>query len=313
METAALGIDIGGTKIALGLVRKDGSISQQTKFPTPVESGAEAILHAVVEAGKNILASAREEGFVVLAVGAGTAGQVDHQSGVVTYSTDTLPGWTGMALGAELEHAFGIPVAVDNDVHMMAIGEGQFGAGMGYRHAFYITVGTGIGGAIVLDGRLWRGATFTAGEIGHLLVDCSGRKMCNCGLQGHLEMYASGPAMVDRYHELGGDEPGNGLRAVAERAAQGDLTALQAIREGAETLGMSMTGVMGLFDPQVLVVGGGVAELGDLWWGPFTAALRSNPFPGPARVELRRAQLGPSAVLVGAGWLALTEYGCENN
>ncbi len=306
MAIHALGIDIGGTKIAAALVAPDGTMSALHRVPTPVRAGPAAILRAALAVGREVLASA--EGGQVVAVGVGSAGQVDHERGVITYATDNLPGWAGTDLAGAIWDAFELPVAVDNDVNAMALGEHQFGAGQGFGHALYVTIGTGVGGALVQDGNVWRGTTSTAGEIGHLLVAWDGKRRCSCGRTGHLEAYCAGPAIAARYAESTKSTVLLDLRDVAARAGAGDNHAREAIAEGATILGLALGGLLSVLDPAAVIVGGGVAELGTLWWQPLEAALRAAPMPGPARVALRPARLGVHAVLIGAGWLALAEH-----
>jgi len=303
-----LGIDIGGTKIAAALVRPDGSIAAAQHVPTPAAEGARAVLEATLAAGRSVLDTAAAQGVEVLAAGVGAAGHVDHGRGVIMYAAGTLPGWAGTELRGALQAAFGLPVAVDNDVNAMALGEARFGAGRSFSHALYLTVGTGIGGAVVHGGELWRGHSWTAGEIGHLVIDWNGERRCSCGASGHLEAYAAGPAIAARYAALAGLDLPLDLYAVAQRAEAGDAIARQAISEGAQILGLALGGLLNVLDPQALVIGGGVTQLGGRWWQPLEAALRANPMPGPARIVLRHAQLGMEAVLIGAAWLALREH-----
>jgi glucokinase len=308
MSTRVIGIDIGGTKIAGGIVGPDGQVAHPQTIPTPATERAPGILRAIVGLVHDLLDAARREGVTVSAVGIGTAGQVDHARGIIIFAGENLPGWTGMPLADELGAALGLPVSVENDVNALALGEGRFGAGKDFASALYVAVGTGVGGAVVIDGKLWRGATWTAGEICHLLVDIEGKRRCTCGQYGHLEAYAAGPAMAARYGELAGVVgPPCDLRAVAEKACTGDPLAVEAIAEGARILGLAVGGLLNVIDTEAVIIGGGVPDLGTLWWEPFEAALRNNANPGPAKVALRRAELGGQAVLVGAALLALEE------
>lgn len=305
MTILALGVDIGGTKIAAALVRPGGQIVARERMPTPVGHGADAILHAAIKLGKDLLAAAAPSDQLV-PVGVGAAGHIDHTHGRVVYAADTLPGWGGAAVGDAFETAFGVPVVVDNDVHAMALGEQRFGAGRSFSSALYMTVGTGVGGAIILGGNLWRGTSWAAGELGHLVLDYDGTCRCSCGARGHLEAYTAGPAIAARYQELTGADPLIDLRAVAALAQRGDAYAQQAIREGAQMLGTGLAGLLSVLDVEAVIIGGGVAELGELWWMPLEAALRASPLPGPQHVALRHAELGNNAVVVGAAWLALS-------
>lgn len=308
MKTGALGIDIGGTKTAVGVVLPNGVVVAGDVRRTPASSGAQAILWSVIELAISILDEGREHGVEVVAAGVGSGGHVNHNSGTIAYASDILPGWSGSVVGEALHAALGLSVSVDNDVNSGALGEQRFGAGRGFQNSLYVTVGTGVGGAVVSNGSLLRGTTWTAGELGHLLVDWDGKRRCNCGATGHLEAYASGPAMVSRYLELTCCEQLCDLQQVAEIAERGDEVARRVIAEGARILGLALGGLLNVIDPQVLIVGGGVTELGDMWFIPFEAALRSNRMPGPAHIPLKRAELGPRAGVVGAAWMALSEH-----
>ena len=300
----ALAIDIGGTKIAAALVNRQGAVVHRHLRATRADLGALAILQTVHEAGREMLATAGRYSLHVVAVGIGSAGQVDVTQGRIAYASDNLPGWSGLPLASEVSDTLGLPTFVDNDVNTLALGEHYFGAGRGFQAALYVAVGTGVGGAVVQAGKIWRGATWSAGEICHLVIDYNGNRRCSCGAMGHLEGYTSGPAMTQRYRELSGTRETVDLKAIATRAHQGDTHALAVIAEGAHILGTALAGVLNVLDPEVLVIGGGVPEIGDLWWSNFEGGLRANPMPGPARVALRAAQLGTDAVLSGAAWLA---------
>jgi glucokinase len=298
-----VGIDIGGTKIAAALVRRNGGCELFREVATPVSDGPLAIMNAVMDLTRVLLEAAARRGWDIVGIGIGTAGQINTQTGIVTYAVDTIPGWAGTEIADQICDRFGLKVAVENDVNAMAIAEMQFGAGHNLQSALYVGVGTGIGGALILDGRLWHGAHWSAGELGHMVAAWDGDRMCNCGQAGHLEAYAAGPAIARRYCQLAGWPESPDLRAVASAAAKGDRLAIQAIAEGAHILGVVLAGLVDVFDPQALIVGGGVAQLDDIWWMPFEQALRANPLPAAKGVKIRRSQLGNQAVVVGAAWL----------
>ena len=168
----------------------------------------------------------------------------------------------------------------------------------------FIAVGTGVGGALVLGGQLRRGHSSTAGEVGTLLVDVSRARADSAVLAGRLESYASGPAIAERYCDLAQTIRLLDLRAVAERARQGDALAQAAVAEGAMILGLALNGLLNTLDPEALIIGGGVPMLGDLWWKPFVNTIRSNPMPGPSCIAIRAAELLTHAPIAGAGALA---------
>lgn len=297
METqVAIGIDIGGTKIAAGLVARDGVIRASRTMPTPVTEGANAIVQGVIGLSQELLTEANH--YEVIGVGVGTAGQVDVARGIIRYANENLPGWTGTPIAQLLSDAFSLPVAVDNDVKTMALGEGRYGAGAGFDEIFYITVGTGIGGAIVHDGKLWHGAMGSAGEVGYIVSGWEGETPVI------VEQRVGGPALAARYCQVAGEKNHLTLADVAQRAFGGDELAKNVIREGARILGQVFQPIINLLDPQIFIVGGGVSTIGDLWWQPFEDALRDTPLPTPANIKLAAAQLGTQAVMVGAACLA---------
>ena len=303
-----LTIDIGGTKIAAALADQQGALSHYRTAPTPAQAGAQAVVAATIDLAREVCVAGRADGLAPKAVGVGAAGALDPAHGVVVYAGETLPGWAGTALAAELQAGLGLPVVVDNDVNVLALGELHAGAGRGFADLLVVAIGTGVGGALVVDGVVRSGATHSAGELGHLVVEVNGGRRCNCGGHGHLEAYASGPAIVARYQERLGRSDAVDLRQVAERARNGEPLASDVIVEGARILGGALAGLICVLDPQAVIIGGGVADLGDLWWPTLTAAVRANPLPGPAQVSLHPAQLGTRAVLVGAARLAQARF-----
>ncbi|MCX6019403.1 MAG: ROK family protein [Chloroflexi bacterium] len=300
----AIGIDIGGTKIAGGLVDQEGRVFHEITAPTPAQEGSAAILETAFEVAQRVRAAAAESGAQVSACGVGAAGQIEFPRGRVRYASPTLKGWAGTEIAQTLSGRLGLPVAVDNDANVLALAEQRFGAGRGLRDVLFVTVGTGIGGALVLDGRLRRGSTSTAGEIGTLLVEVSAARMGAGPLAGKLESYASGPAIAARYCEMMCLDDAVDLRTVTVRAQAGDVHARAALREGAVLLGLALNGLLNTLDPQAVIVGGGVAQIGELWWTPLLETIRANPMPGPAGVLLLPAELATHAPIAGAGALA---------
>jgi glucokinase len=295
-----LAIDIGGTKIACGLVDpRSGRVSGALTTPTPARDGAQAVLDATIALARR-LPSANVD-----AIGVGATGQVDAAHGRIGYAGPTMPGWAGADIRGALGDALGLPVFVDNDVNALALGEARFGAAREVRSALFVAVGTGVGGAILIDGELWHGHSNTAGEIGSLLVDVEAARASDAPLAGCVESYASGPSMAARYHALMPSSEPLDLRGIHARAQSGDLSARSVISDGARVLGFALRGALNLLDPQALVVGGGVASLGALWWDPLLHVLRSNPQPGVAKIQVLPATLGPDAPLAGAAAVAL--------
>ena len=220
-----IGVDIGGTKIAAGRVEHDGTVSARRVRATPAGSGSAAVLAATVDLVRELAPGATF-------VGVGAPGTVDTATGVIRAATALLPGWAGTPVGPAITDATGLPALVDNDVNASALGELRRGVAVGHDAVLYVSVGTGVGGAIALGGRLVRGARGVAGEIGHLAVPGpSSERPCGCGLFGHVEAVASGPA-IEAAYELSGPD----LREIARRAEQGDARAAAVIEHGAIAL-----------------------------------------------------------------------------
>ncbi|MFD7919838.1 ROK family protein [Streptomyces sp. NPDC059740] len=301
-----LGVDVGGTKIAAGLVSPDGTLLTSLVRPTPAAQGPLAVLDAVAAAVRELPGHEAAAG-----LGIGTGGVVDRRDGVVRSANDLLPGWAGTRLAQELSDRLGLPVAADNDANVFALAEQTFGAGSGCDSALYVSVGTGIGGGLVAGGRLLRGAHSTAGEFGHIAVPEAAGRPCNCGRAGHLEAVAAGPAMTALGRELTGRPDLRDLREVVTlaQAADGTLAgaARTALATGAGALGRALAGLVNTFDPQRVVVGGGVASVGALFWEPLTAAFAAELLPGPAALRPVMAALGPRAAVVGAAALLLED------
>lgn len=298
-----LGIDLGGTKIACGAVDLSGRVTHVRTAPTPAHEGADAILRVMHTLGSAVRAEAEGQGARVRAAGVGAAGVIDYAHGRVRYASPTISGWAGAEIARTLRAAFDLPVAVDNDANVWALGEQRFGAGRPFQHALYIAVGTGVGGALVMNGQLWRGHSYSAGEVGTLLTEDSIAARGRGVLDGRLESYASGPAIAADYCARAGKHDLD-LRTVAALAAAGDPLAVDAITAGAQVLGRALCGLLNTLDPEALIVGGGVAGLGALWWDPLLSVLRANPMPGPAQIDIRAAELGTDAPIAGAGALA---------
>ncbi|ROO85714.1 glucokinase [Actinocorallia herbida] len=296
MTPVNLGIDVGGTKIAVGVVDQDGQVVARGAGPTP-RTGGRAVLDAVAGLAAEVAA-----GLPVRAAGVGVPGVVDG-GGTIVSATDTLPGWAGTEVRAGLGDRLGVPVAVDNDVRVMALGEAVLGAARAAEEALFVSVGTGIGGAFTLGGRPRRGPHGTAGELAHLLVPEAGDTACGCGRRDHLEAVASGPAIAAAYRRrTGGDLLP--LTAVAERMRAGDPDARAAVTGAARLLGRTLAGVLSAMDADLVVIGGGVAGIGAAFLDPLAEALRAEVLPPLRAVPVVAAELGTDAPLVGAALLA---------
>lgn len=299
-----LGIDVGGTKTAAAVVGPTGILQHSVSLPTPAQAGPEAVLDTMAEAARSALHKAGRT--LPAAVGVSTGGVIDSATGTVVSATDLLRGWAGTAVGAGLSKRLdGVAVAVDNDGNALGLGESRFGAARGLDDVLFAAVGTGVAGALILSGRLVRGAHHTAGELGHLPAVGADDRRCSCGRLGHLEAAAAGPSMTARFRSLRGDPTATDLPAVTALAVSGDSLAETVLREGASVLGRTLGGLVNLLDPDAVVVGGGVMACGDLYRDALETAFRSELLPGVDSVPLLPASAGPLAAVAGAALLPL--------
>ncbi len=306
-----IGVDIGGTKIAAGVVDEEGSVLETSQVSTP--QTPEGVVDAIADAVRIV-----SEGHEIEAVGIGAAGYVDDKRATVLFAPNI--NWRHEALKDKVEQRVGLPVVVENDANAAAWGEYRFGAGVGHDDVVCITLGTGLGGGIIIGGRLHRGRFGVAAEFGHIRVVPDGL-LCGCGSQGCWEQYASGRALV-RYARqraaatpenatilLGlGDGTSEGIEGkhISDAARQGDPVAIDSFRELARWAGAGLADLASLFDPSAFIVGGGVSDEGDLVLEPIRKSFRrwlvGNQWRPHAQVLA--ARLGGKAGLVGAADLA---------
>ncbi len=292
-------VDIGGTKIAAGMV-EDGRVVSQLETATDACRGYADALKRIEEMLRTTSQPARAE---IQGIGIGCTGPVDPFSGIIG-DVDFLPGWQGANPVADLSRIFSVPVAMENDADTAALAEARWGAGKGKRRLVYVTVGTGIGGGLVFDGKLYRGVDQAHPEIGHHVIDPSGPK-CFCGACGCWEVLARGPAMVEW---VAGQAPPDyphreGLTAqrICELARLGDGIACRAVEREAHYLGLGVANLITLFTPDAIVLGGRVMNSAPLFWEGIHKVIRRMcglvPFE---KTTLAAAALGPEAPLIGA-------------
>ena len=298
--TFIIGVDLGGTKTAAGLVAADGAVTHRVTAPTPAVAGPEAILQTIVDLASHLTASVPDA--VIAGCGIGAAGVIDPVSRTVRFATNSLPGWTGTRLGAEIERRLGMPVATVNDVHAHALGEAVHGAGRGESTVLVIAAGTGIGGALVIDGVLQAGRHGAAGHYGHIPVAEAAGLECTCGGVGHLEVIASGPAIRQAYVRRGGAVPRDAQEIFAS-ADVGDALAADVIAVAASALGRAIGGLINSVDPDVVIVGGGLAAAGPRWWNVVESQARAEAMGLMAGCRIVPTALGANSAIVGAASL----------
>ncbi|MCX7795645.1 MAG: ROK family protein [bacterium] len=290
----AIGIDIGGTKILSAVIDEEGNIIKTLRVPSEGKEGRERILSHLYEAIEGVLTDDIE------GIGIGTAGQVDPDTGTIITATPNLKDWAGTSLKDIIERRFNLPTYVDNDGNVAALGEWWAGGGKGARCLLCLTIGTGIGSGIIYDGKVFRGAKGVGAELGHMSIKYDGIR-CNCGGIGCIEAYASGPALVKRIQERGRfiSTP----EEIQRYAEEGDKVVLEAIEEIGTLLGYAMVSFINIFNPDIILLSGGVSNLGNFLINPIRKVVDTYALPGGRDVKITRATLGDKAGVVGASAL----------
>ncbi len=308
-----IGIDIGGTNVKIALVDKNGTILYSNTIPTRSEMGYEYTVNNIKQGISDLMAETKSTKTNVEGIGFGFPGQIDYQNGIVKLLPN-IPGWVEVPISEIMEKEFGITTKIDNDVRCASLGELNYGAGVGCQNLICITVGTGIGSGLIVNGKLVRGASNAAGELGHIKLTYQGGPLCGCGDYGCLEAYASGPAIVamaeeyikggksTKYRELA--NPDITPYLVAEAAKMGDNVAKRIFNIMGEYIGTGLASAVNLLNPEKIIIGGGVAESGDLLLNPIKETLAKRAMPiTAAAVEVVPAKLGNKAGVIGASLL----------
>ena len=310
-----LAIDLGGSKIVTALVSPEGEIVAREYTPTLAEEGTEAVIHRMLATIDSLPSKANisPPSFSTIVIAA--AGAINPEEGIVTASPN-LPGWHNVPLREMVEKETGLETFLINDASAAALGEHCFGIGRGVNNLIYITVSTGIGGGIIIDGKLYTGVSGSAGEIGHMTIDVNGPR-CNCGNTGCLEVLASGKAVAREAQraitqgtktiilELAEGEPQNITAQTVSAAAQkGDELASAIISKAATYLGVGMVNLVNAFNPEMIIVGGGMAKMGDMLLDTARKVVAERAFHLPTQqVRIVPSQLGDNAAVLGAAAL----------
>jgi glucokinase len=318
-----VGVDLGGSTINVGVVPFDGgTVLGMRSLPTEPQRGPKAVVDRIAKMIRDAVRDARREAELreeaVIGVGLGSPGPLDRETGTIL-DTPNL-GWRNFPLRDLIANAVGLDVVLDNDANAATLGEWWLGAARGADPVVGVTLGTGIGGGIVLGGRVYHGASDAAGEFGHMTIDSTGRK-CNCGNYGCLEAYASGPAIAARAVEgletgsssllpdmVGGELDRISAATVYEAIVAGDAYAADVMRETAKFLGTGLANLINLLNPELIVISGGVTRAGDHLFEPLRAEVRRRAFSEAADAcRIVSSELGDMAGVIGAAATFRTE------
>ena len=307
-----IGIDLGGTNMKIGLVHQNGKVIRETEKPTQKEEGPDGVIRRMVRYAQDLAQDARVAWSEIGGVGVGLPGFLDIPGGVVKYLTNL--GWRDIPIRGQLESAFKVPVKIDNDANVAALGEVWAGAGAGEQNVVCITLGTGVGGGIIAGGKLLHGARGVAGEIGHIPIDPDGA-LCNCGRTGCLETISSATGMVRMVHKAIQQGESSALSSLAhrgdlstkdifEQAKNGDPLAEKTVEKAVDALAEAMAVLSVVVNPSLFIVGGGVSKAGEALLVPLEKHYRKKVQQNAGEgVKIKLARLGNQAGFIGAAGL----------
>jgi glucokinase len=297
-----LGIDVGGTFTKVALVDRSGRIIAKVKISSQGFSCKDSFLGSLRKCFKDLQIEAGVPASSCRGIGVGLPGPVDPERGLVLSLTN-IPGWKDFPLVDFLKRSLSVPVSIENDANAMALAEARKGAARGFSHVLCLTLGTGVGGGLIMDGRIYRGPMFMGGEVGHIPVVPDGPS-CECGGRGCLELYVGNRAILARARRLFGRPVA--LEDLSVMARKGHGRARKIWQDVGARIGFAMAGVVNVFNPQVIVIGGGVSSAGSILIGAIRVALRRHAMQQlKGKVRIKRAQLGRDAGVLGAALLAM--------
>ena len=313
MSKYAFGVDVGGTTVKLGLFDKDGNLLDKWEIPTVTDNHGEAILPDVAESIKNKMKEKEISAEEIVGIGAGAPGAVNQEGTLVSGAVNL--GWGVFNIPEELGKLTGLPVQAGNDANVAALGEMWQGGGKGYKNLVAVTLGTGVGGGIIVNGHIVVGANGAGGEIGHIHLEDDETEVCGCKNQGCLEQYASATGIVRLTNRrLAKDDKPSVLRngdisakAVFDAVKAGDALAIEVAEQFGEYLGKGLAAVAGVVNPEVFVIGGGVSKAGDILFRYIEPAFRKYAFVACKDTKFALAKLGNDAGIYGAAALVLND------
>ena len=311
-----LAIDIGGTAVKLGIVDEEGRVLSKTEQSVCFDNYETPILTTVLSAAEQFLKEQAVEPQGLAGIGVSAAGQIDTRKGIVAGTCGSLPNYIGSPIKAELEAKFGLPTTVANDANCMTLGEVWVGAAQGCTDVIGVTLGTGVGGGVIVNGKVIDGTHGAGGEIGHITVNRHETATCGCGKHGCLEQYSSATGVVRCMKKLLDENPDTpctlrgtdfAAKDVFDAARAGDALAAREVDEMTDTLGMALASIASTTDPEMFMVGGGVARAGDVLFNPLREHFKTYAFSSCRETPIVAATLGNDAGIYGAVRLIVGE------
>ena len=310
-HAAAIGIDIGRNSIRIAVVKIQGEVIATKSFPLIQPQTREYIISQLLNAVSDIRKSVASEGINPICIGTAAKGFIDHTSGIVLGPDQGIRDWTNVPLAKIINQETGLPTYVGNDANMMTIAEHRFGAAKGYENILFVALRTGIGGGIIINGKLYRGVNNAGGEVGQMIINFN-NEISDKGIRGSYEQFASASAVVRRYREemhTAGLDGENLLscREIFELSYADSPIAVRVVKENAELVGIGLANLISIFAPEIIVLGGGMSEAND----NYLAMIRKSAFDNSlencrSEVKIERAHLGSTASLLGSAYYSMT-------
>lgn len=318
-----VGMDLGATKLKIGITDEKGNIKAQGSFPTQIHTDAEMLIQYFGGCILEIIEKSKLPKKHIVGAGIGAPGLVDPETGQLKFVTN-MQVLNEHFLGSAIEEIIGIATFLDNDANAMALGELYFGAAKGYKNVIAMTLGTGVGGGLIFNGQIYRGSSYTAGELGHISIDSNGL-LCNCGNYGCIERYIGIEGIVNRFESYRYKKQLESIidsfledgtitpKSIVLAAKAGDVLSKEVIDEIGTFLGIALASLINILNPEIIVIGGGVSNAGEILFEPARREMRKRAYVIPAQtVKVVQAHLGNDAGIVGAASIAVDNLFREN-
>jgi glucokinase len=310
-HAAAIGLDIGRNSINIAVVRIDGSIVAAAVSALPEKQSRDILEKELIKAIRDIRLNVASMGINPICIGIAAKGFIDHKAGIILGPDKGIKDWKNVPLAQIVNNETGLPVFVGNDANMMTIAEHRFGAAKGFNNIIFVALRTGIGGGIIINGKLYRGVNNAGGEVGQMIINYD-KGLSDLGIRGSYEYFASAAAMVRRYKEelkkhSGSDDKLPSCKEIFELSYSGDKTAVKIVNENAELVGIGLANLISIFAPEIIVVGGGMSEAKDPYFSMIKKSAYDNSLENfRSAVRIERAHLGSAASLMGSAFYGLT-------